>query len=127
MGDTFKLILTPWFKAERLVLPEEDQDRVNRKLRDFRQKGWAAATSDGSVKNLRDGIYELRVLGHGAAFRILFFLMPGESPRVVVLTTCAAKETMKKRKRMDAQIERAKARRAEWLEQQKKRGDDGRR
>lgn len=78
------------------------------------------------MKHLRDGIYELRVLGTGAAYRLLFFVMPGRSPRVVVLTTCASKSVMQKRQRMEAEIDRASSRRAEWLEQQQKREADER-
>lgn len=70
------------------------------------------------------GIHELRVLGHGAAFRILFFMMPGRSPRVVVLTTCATKSAMEKQQRLDAEVERARNRRARWLEQQRNGGSD---
>lgn len=80
-------------------------------------KGWCAAMGNETIKPLRDGIYELRVLGRGAAFRLLFFVVPGLSPRMVVLTTCASKSDMLKRQRMEAEIDRAIQRRAAWMEQ----------
>jgi phage-related protein len=120
MSDSFDVVLTEWYKLELLELPEGDQARVKRKLHDFSGKGWAAAITDQSIRHLREGIHELRILGKGASFRVLCFLVPGRSPRVVVLTTCASKSKMKKRKRFEAEIERAKTRRDLWQEQQKK-------
>jgi putative component of toxin-antitoxin plasmid stabilization module len=102
------------------VLPKAHQDQIQRKLIAFAAKGWFAAMADGTVKHLQDGIYELRVLGHGPAFRLLFFVMPGRSPRVIVLTTCAAKSLTQKRQRLDAEIGRAKRRRAAWMEDNEK-------
>lgn len=124
MSDSFEVVPTPWFVAELRAIQKADRNRIDRKLIKFAQKSWTDALADGSVKHLRDGIHELRVLGHGAAFRILFFLMPGRSPRVVVLTTCAAKSVMKKRQRLDAEVERAIDRRARWLEQHQNGGAD---
>jgi hypothetical protein len=124
MGDSFDVVLTEWYKSELLELPERDQVRVKRKLHDFCGKGWTAAITDQTVRHLRDGIHELRILGRGASFRVLFFLVPGRSPRVVVLTTCASKSEMKKRQRLKTEIERAKARRDVWQEQQRKRAKD---
>jgi putative component of toxin-antitoxin plasmid stabilization module len=126
MSDRLEVVLTSWYKAELLTFPEEDQDRIERKLLDFRRKGWNASVADGSVKHLRDGIHEFRILGTGPAFRVLFFLVPGRSPRVVVLTTCVAKSSVQKRQRLNAEVERAKHRRAEWRDQQRKRGNDAR-
>lgn len=82
--------------------------------------------ADRTIVALRDGIYELRVLGRGAAFRILFFVVPGRSPRLVVLTSVVATSVMKKKHRNDAELERAKQLRELWLEQMKS-GHDGRR
>jgi hypothetical protein len=124
MSDSFDVVLTEWYKSELLDLPEKDQVRVKRKLRDFSGKGWTAAIADQTARHLREGIHELRILGRGASFRILFFLVPGRSPRVVVLTTCASKSEMKKRQRLQAEIERAKTRRDLWQEQQRKRAND---
>jgi hypothetical protein len=42
----------------------------------------------------------------------------------VVLTACLAKAKLKKRHRMDAELERAKNRRTAWLEQQRKAKED---
>lgn len=126
MSDSLEVVPTSWFITEVRALQKKERDRIDRKLTNFVQKGWREAVADGSVKHLRDGIHELRVLGKGAAFRILFFLMPGRSPRVVVLTSCAAKSVIKKPKRMDAELERARDRRDRWIEQQKKGESDGR-
>lgn len=126
MGDQVEVVTTPWYDADLRELPEYDQRRIADRLKAFARKGWRYAIGDQTVKHLRDGIHEVRVLGRGAAFRVLFFIVPGRSPRVVVLTTCAAKSVMKKRQRLDAEIERARARRAWWLEQQKKEEDDER-
>ncbi|HEX2076689.1 MAG TPA: type II toxin-antitoxin system RelE/ParE family toxin [Longimicrobium sp.] len=124
MSDALEVETTEWFEEEVLALPGPDQNRINRRLRGLPRKGWNAAIRDGTVSPLRDGIHELRIMGRGSAYRILFFLMPGRTPRLVVLTTCATKELMKKRQRMDAEIERAKWRRALWMEQQKRRTDE---
>jgi putative component of toxin-antitoxin plasmid stabilization module len=126
MSDSFDIVPTPWYQSEILALPDEDQERIERKLSDFRAQGWTAAAAKGTVKHLRDGIHELRILGTGASYRILFFLVPGRSPRVVVLTACAAKSVMKKRQRLEAEVERARTRRAAWQQQQQKRGNDDR-
>lgn len=126
MSDALEVVSTEWFKEEFLALPRPDRDRVIRRVHKLPEKGWNAAIQDGTVKPLRDGIHELRVPGRGSAYRILFFLMPGRTPRLVVLTTCAAKSLTKKRQRLNAELERAKWRRAVWIEQQKKRRTDER-
>ena len=123
MSDVLQVIASSWYTAEVRALPADQRARIDRKLAALVAKGWSAAISDGSVKHLRDGIHELRVLGQGAAFRLLFFLVPGRSPRVVVLTTCAAKSAMAKRQRLDAEIERAKNRRTAWMEQRNEGGE----
>lgn len=127
MEDSLKIVASPWFKDEVRALAQEQRDRIDRKLRDFRNKGWRAAVGDESVKHLADGIYEFRVLGRGTAFRLLFFLVPGQVPRLVILTTCAAKSQVAKRQRLETEIERARLRRAAWMEQIKKEEEeDGR-
>lgn len=123
MSDQIDVEPTPWFIEEVRSLPSDGRDRIDRKLRHLAQKRWNDSLADATVKHLRDGIHELRVLGHGAAYRVLFFVAPGRSARVIVLTTCASKSVMKKRQRMDAEIERALVRRAWWLEQQKQKED----
>ena len=123
MDDTLTVVASSWYTTEVRALLAEHRDRIDRKLAALVAKGWSAAISDGSVKHLRDGIHELRALGQGAAFRLLFFLVPGRSPRVVVLTTCAPKAAMAKRQRLDAEIERAKNRRTAWMEQRNEGGE----
>jgi putative component of toxin-antitoxin plasmid stabilization module len=125
MSEHFELVPTSWYMAEVGALAREQRVRIDRTLVAFANKGWAAAMADQTIKHLRDGIHELRVLGTGPAFRVLFFVVPGRAPRVVVLTTCASKSVMQKRQRMNAELERARNRRAAWLEQQKQRGRNG--
>jgi phage-related protein len=120
MSDGFELVASAWFRQELAALPQEQQDRIDGKLAAFTSKGWSAAKRDQTVKHLDDGIYELRIVGHGPAYRLLFFVVPGRQPRIVVLTTCAAKSLMKKRQRMESEIERAKSRRAAWREEMRK-------
>jgi hypothetical protein len=127
MRDAVEVELTDDCRAELRELTKGERDWIAQKIRHFVDKGWSAAVADQSVKHLEDGIHELRVLGQGAAFRLLFFIVPGRSPRIVVLTSCAAKSLLKKRKRMEAEIARAKHRRAAWLEQmRRKEGADER-
>jgi putative component of toxin-antitoxin plasmid stabilization module len=120
VSDSLEIVASSWFRQEFGELQKDQRKRINRKLMEFTAKGWSAAMADQTVKHLRDGIYELRVPGRGPAFRLLFFVVPGRRPRVVVLTTCAAKSLMKKRQRLDAEVERAKSRRAAWTAQDQK-------
>lgn len=120
MDDTVEVVTSQWYMLELRALPRDNQDQIQRKLIAFEAKGWSAAMADQTVKHLQDGIYELRVLGHGPAFRLLFFVVPGRRPRVIVLTTCAAKSLTQKRRLLDAEIRRAKDRRAAWIENDKK-------
>lgn len=78
-------------------------------------KGWAASVQSRDVAELEGGIWELRVVGRGPAYRILFFVVPDGSGRAVVLTACTAKASIKKAHVMRAEIQRAKVRRAQWL------------
>ncbi len=118
MTDRLEVVSTPWYETELLALPRPDRDRVERRLKGLSARGWRRSIADQRIKHLRDGIHELRVLGRGSAYRLLFFVIPGRDARVVVLTTCAAKSLMKKRAAMDAAIQRALDRRAWWIEQQ---------
>ena len=127
MSEPIEVIATSWYDAEFAALAPEHRTRIEKRLDTFRRKGWREAMTDHSVVHLRDGIFELRILGRGAAFRVLFFVAPGRSPHLVVLTTAAAKSVLKKRQRLDAEIERARHRRALWLEQQILGSHDGRR
>jgi putative component of toxin-antitoxin plasmid stabilization module len=126
MSDALELVFTPWYTDEVRALQKDGRIRIDRTLAHLVKKGWDAATKDATVKHLRDGIHEIRVLGRGAAYRVLFFVAPGRSPRVVVLTTCAAKAVMKKRQRMDAEIGRAMDRRAWWIDQQTRKTEEER-
>lgn len=123
MGDLLEVVTSSWYMLELGALPKDYRDQIQRKLVAFAAKGWSAAMADQTIKHLQDGIYELRVLGHGAAFRLLFFVVPGRRPRVIVVTTCAAKSLTQKRRRPDAEIERAKGRRAAWMENDKMEND----
>jgi putative component of toxin-antitoxin plasmid stabilization module len=101
-------------------LPDDARAWIARKLSDLRNKPWDAAVRDRTVAPLRDGIWEVRIPGHGAAYRLLFFIVPGRSPRVIVLTSCVAKSRMVKQKLLTAAIARASNRRASWIEQEAK-------
>jgi hypothetical protein len=94
--------------------------RVTRKLRTVRNKKWSEAIADRSIAPLTDGIHEVRILGRGAAYRLLCFVAPGRGVRLVVLTGCVNKGVVKKRAGMAAEIARAKARRQVWLNEQEK-------
>jgi hypothetical protein len=118
VNDEVQLVPSSWFTQEFSALPVHLQERVAKRLQTFEQKGWSASTSSRDIVALKDGIWELRVLGRGAAFRVLFFLDPRERSRVVVLTTCASKSSIKKAHMMSAEITRAKMRRAQWLQQE---------
>lgn len=120
MSDTFELVLSSWFHDEVSELSDEHRAWIARKLSDLRKKPWDAAVRDRTVAPLRDGIWEVRIPGHGAAYRLLFFIMPGRSPRLIVLTSCEAKSRMLKKKVLDAAITRASDRRVAWIEQEAK-------
>jgi putative component of toxin-antitoxin plasmid stabilization module len=124
MSDVVEVVHSSWYNADLETLADIYRERVERRIDVFVDKGWASSVRDRTVVPLRDGIYELRVLGKGAAFRVLFFLVPGHSPRVVVLTACVAKAKLKKRQRLDAELERAIHRRTVWQEQQRKAKQD---
>ena len=121
MADEIQIFTTPWFEAEQKELPLADRQRITRRLRALREKGWVAALADGTIKHLRDGIWEVRVLGQ-AAYRLLFYPAPGRAIRVVVLTNCAAKSAVAKKRLLDLEIERARSRRHAWLDHQKEDG-----
>lgn len=124
MSDVVDVVYSYWYNADVEMLTDAHRERVERRIDVFVDKGWRSSVQDRTVAPLEDGIYELRVLGRGAAFRVLFFVVPGRSPRVVVLTACLAKAKLKKRQRLDAELKRAKHRRAAWLEQQRKARED---
>jgi hypothetical protein len=120
MSDEMKVVVTGWYQADLAVLPKPDRERVTRKLVSLSEKTWSAAMADRTIAPLMDGIYEVRVLGRGAAYRLLFFVVQGRSPRLVVVTACVAKAVMKKRAGLAAAIARARTRRHAWLQQQEK-------
>jgi putative component of toxin-antitoxin plasmid stabilization module len=119
-----EVVLTEWYHRDLELLPRLEKMRVERKVVSLSSKPWSAAIADRTIAPLMDGIYEVRILGRGAAYRVLFFVAPGRSPRLVVVTTCAAKAVMKKRAGMNAEVARAKARRQAWLAEQEK-ADEG--
>lgn len=126
MSDGIEVIYSSWYNAEVAAVPGDQQVRIEQRIRAMLGKGWTRSIADRTVAPLRDGIYEIRVLGTGPAYRVLFFIVPGRSPRVIVLTACVAKSVMTKRQRLDAERTRASERRAAWIEQQRKREDDAR-
>ncbi len=121
MNDHVRVVPTTWFTQEFLALPVHQRKRVAKRLQTLWHKGWTASVADRDIVVLDDGIWELRVLGRGAAFRVLFFLDRRERGRVVVLTACVPKSSIKKAHVMAVEIQRAKMRRAQWLQQEKAR------
>ncbi len=121
MNDDVRVVPTPWFTKEFFALSVHLQKRVAKRLQILGQKGWTASVADRDIVGLNDGIWELRVVGRGAAFRILFFLDRRERGRVVVLTACIPKSSIKKAHVMAVEIQRAKMRRVQWLQQEQAR------
>jgi phage-related protein len=115
MSDYVQLVLTSWFRAELDELPTDQSARVSARLRLLQRKGWTYSVQTNDVEELEDGIYEVKVHGKGPAYRVLFFVVPGNPGRLVVLTNCVAKGLLKKGNVKRAQILRAKHRRDEWL------------
>jgi putative component of toxin-antitoxin plasmid stabilization module len=126
MAHEVEVITTEWYDAEFSSLEAVHRSRINRRIDLLQQTPWNVSLEKRMVAPLREGIYEMRVLGKGAAFRVLFFLAPGRTPRMVVLTACVAKSVMKKRRRFDAELARAETRRALWLERETKGRANGR-
>ena len=116
MNDDVRVVITDWFLDDLGRLPLMERRRVRGRIGTLERKGWRAAVMHRDVAALEDGIWELRVVGHGSAFRCLFFLDPREPDRLVVLTACVAKASIKKRHVMAAEIQRAKVRRGVYLE-----------
>jgi putative component of toxin-antitoxin plasmid stabilization module len=113
--DAVKAVFTKWAVDEIADLPPNQQARVLRRVAVLERKGWQVSVRDDDVKQLEDGIWELRVLGTGPSYRLLFFPQPGNPGHLVVLTNCSAKGLMKRRGVSAGELKRAKARRAEWL------------
>jgi putative component of toxin-antitoxin plasmid stabilization module len=118
VSDLVRLEFTDDYLAEAASLPARQRDRIAERLAHLPVKGWSASVRDRDVAPLRDGIWEVRVLGRGAAYRLLFFVHPGNPGRLVVLTTCMDKASIKKPRVLNAAIERARTRREKWLSQQ---------
>ena len=125
MRDEIRIISSSWFKEEFLSIPEVQRKRIDRRLSALQGKGWMAAVADGTIEHLEEGIWEVRVLGIGAAYRILFFPAPGRTMRLLVLTSCTSKTAVGKRRLLKLAIERAKRRRDLWIEQHKEHEDEG--
>jgi putative component of toxin-antitoxin plasmid stabilization module len=123
VSDAIDVRLTEDCRAELRELPKPDRTWINGVIHGLQAKGWQAAMADRTIAPLQDGIWELRIVGHGAAYRILFFVMPGRSPRLVVLTLCLAKSDSQKTRVLKAAVARAARRRELWLEQEVKRNE----
>ncbi len=120
MADEVDITLTTECRAELRELPRPDRQWIGGVIRSFQAKGWQAAVGDQTIGPLEDGFWELRVVGHGAAYRILFFVAPGRSPRLVVLTLCLTKSESQKMRVLKAALGRASRRRLRWMEQEAK-------
>lgn len=119
MNDEIRIVSSSWFTAEFLELSAPARKRIDRRLAGLQEKGWTAALADGTIKHLEEDIWEVRVLGTGESYRLLFFPTPGRRMRLLVLTTCATKAAVGKRRLLSLAIERARSRRDWWIEQQK--------
>lgn len=124
MGDEIRVVSSRWFVEELLSLPVNQRRRIRRRLGALEGKGWVGAITDGTIQHIRDGIWEIRVLGRGAAYRIFFFPAPRRAMRMLVLTTLAAKSVVGKQRLLDLEVERAKRRRDDWIEQNQDGGDE---
>lgn len=125
MHDEIRIISSTWFKQELLRLPEKQQSRIRHRLGMLEVKGWMASIADGTIDHLRDGIWEVRVLGTGSAYRVFFFPAPRRAMRILVLTSVVAKSAAAKQRLLDLEIERAKRRRDEWIAQNQEGDDEG--
>ena len=117
MGDGVQVEYTQAFVRELRALPPDQRARVVRRVDVLQRKGWGTSAQARDVVRLSPHIWELRVLGTGPAYRVLFFAIPGEPDRIVVLTRCVRKGLMKKTAVMASEIARAESRRREWLAQ----------
>jgi hypothetical protein len=118
MRDDVKMAYTDDFRRELLAIPPEQQRRVARRIAHQERRGWADGVKAGDLVPLQHEIWELRIVGRGAAYRVLFALVPRDPVRLLLLTTCSSKARLKKRAVMDAELRRARARLDHWLEQQ---------
>lgn len=125
MDDAIRIISTRWFTDDLHRVPVDQQRRIRRRLGMLEAKGWMAAVADGTIEHLRDGIWEVRVLGKGAAYRVFFFPAPRRTIRMLVLTTVAAKSAVAKQRRLDLEIERARRRRDGWIAEHQEDDDEG--
>ena len=114
-GDRVSAEFTRWIIAELEELQRLDRWRVFNRIGVLEDKGWGDSMRRKDVVPLKDGIYELRVVGRGPAYRVLFFVMPGNPGRLAVLTSCVRKASMSKDRVKAAEINRALARRDAWL------------
>jgi phage-related protein len=115
MIDAIEAVHTEWFTEELEALPPDQQARVLRRIDTFERKGWRISAADEDIKELRDNVWELRVIGKGPAYRALFCPFTGATKRFALLTNCVKKAFMKKGKVKEGEITRALSRCSEWL------------
>jgi putative component of toxin-antitoxin plasmid stabilization module len=123
--DEIRIVSSSWFTRELLRLPEKQQRRIRHRLGMLEVKGWMASVADGTIQHLRDGIWEVRVLGTGPAYRVFFFPAPRRAMRMLVLTNVVAKSAVEKQRLLALEIERARRRRDEWIAQNQDGDDEG--
>jgi hypothetical protein len=75
------------------------------------------------VVHLQDGIYEVRVVGTGAAYRVLGFVGPDTPGRLAVAPSRVSKGSMKEGGVMAGELTRARNRL--WRERWTREGTDG--
>lgn len=116
MSDVSEIEYTEEASKELASIPADRRAAVLSKIQQVKLKGWQKSLEVRDVKKLEGEIYEIRQVGKGASFRVLCFQTGGETGRIVVTTTCAAKSKLLKRKRLKQEIRRAENRRLQWLE-----------
>lgn len=114
MSDLVRVAYTDRYARDYARVSPDQRRRIVRRLRVLQGKPWTAAVSDGTLAHLRDGVWEVRVVGSGPAYRLIGFVASGNPGRVLVLTGCSPKADIKKKAAMNSQVERAITIRATW-------------
>jgi phage-related protein len=118
MSEITEITYTEEAEAEIDALPATDRARVLAKIQLVKDVGWQMALREQRVKKLRGEIYEVRITGRGAAYRVFCFPHGAQRGRLVVTTSCVKKSWLLKKRRMQTAVERAELRRQKWLAEQ---------
>ncbi len=115
MADTEirRVVLTEDARAGIAWLPGSESARLRRAIESLTRRGWAEALKTRLVRPLRRQIYELRVPGHGSAYRMTCFPIFAPEGVTVVVVEYVPKARWKPR-RVTSYIERAERARVAW-------------